>query len=53
MRDKNNFLRNFLLKSCMLSKDNFLIPDYLLDVIAFIGIKDEQDIEFEEVNMIS
>ena len=37
------------LKACIISKENFLVPDYPLDVIAFIGIKDEQDIEFEEV----
>ena len=34
----------------MLNKDNFLVPDYQLDVFAYIGIKDEHDIEFEEVN---
>ena len=26
-----------------------MVPDYPLDVIALIGIKDEQDIEYEEV----
>ena len=27
-----------------------MVPDYPLDVIALIGIKDEQDIEYEEVS---
>ncbi len=40
---------NFPVKSCVLDKDNFLVPGYRIDIIAFIGIKDEQDIEFEEV----
>ena len=26
-----------------------MVPEYPIDVIAFIGIKDEQDIEYEEV----
>ena len=43
----------FCLKSCIISEDNFLVPDYPLDIIAFIGIKDEQDIEFEEVTCTS
>ena len=32
-----------------MSGEGFLIPDYGLDIIAFIGIKDEKDIEYEEV----
>ena len=32
-----------------MSGEGFLIPDYELDIIAFIGIKDEKDIEYEEV----
>ena len=37
------------LQNCSVSGEGFLIPDYGLDIIAFIGIKDEKDIEYEEV----
>ena len=38
-----------ILQNCSVSGEGFLIPDYGLDIIAFIGIKDEKDIEYEEV----
>ena len=38
-----------ILQNCSVSGEGFLIPDYRLDIVAFIGIKDEKDIEYEEV----
>ena len=38
-----------ILQNCSVSGEGFLIPDYGLDIVAFIGIKDEKDIEYEEV----
>ena len=38
-----------ILQNCSVSGEGFLIPDYGIDIIAFIGIKDEKDIEYEEV----
>ena len=46
-----NFALIFFQKNCSISNENYLVPDYQVDMCAFIGIKDEQDIEFEEVGI--